>query len=66
VKHEHRLVDVDLAKARQSVESTVEYLQTTLGPDAWAAGMNPEIPETGILDNPYQYTEFRTASTHGG
>jgi cytosine/adenosine deaminase-related metal-dependent hydrolase len=66
VKHEHRLVDVDLAKARQSVESTVEYLQTTLGPEAWAAGMNPEIPETKILDNPYQYTEFRTASTHGG
>jgi cytosine/adenosine deaminase-related metal-dependent hydrolase len=66
VKHEHRLVDVDLAKARRSVESTVEYLQTTLGPEAWAAGMNPEIPETKILDNPYQYTEFRTASTHGG
>jgi cytosine/adenosine deaminase-related metal-dependent hydrolase len=66
VKHEHRLVDVDLTKARRSVESTVEYLQTTLGPEAWAAGMNPEIPETKILDNPYQYTEFRTASTHGG
>ena len=26
--------------------------------------MNPEIPETKILDNPYTYTEFRTADTH--
>lgn len=26
--------------------------------------MNPEIPETKILDNPYTYTEFRSADTH--
>ena len=24
----------------------------------WIAGMHPEIPETKILDNPYQYTEW--------
>ena len=27
--------------------------------------MNPDIPETKILDNPYTYTEFRTGATHG-
>jgi cytosine/adenosine deaminase-related metal-dependent hydrolase len=66
VKHEHQLVGIDLAAARASVTETVEHLQSTLGPDAWAAGMNPDIPETKILDNPYQYTEFRTATTHTG
>ncbi|MEU8075638.1 amidohydrolase family protein [Catellatospora citrea] len=66
VKHEHRLVDVDLAKARRAVESTVEHLRGALGDEAWAAGMNPDVPETKILDNPYTYTDFRTAATHGG
>jgi 5-methylthioadenosine/S-adenosylhomocysteine deaminase len=65
VKHEHRLVDIDLAAVRQTVEQTVEHLQSTLGQDAWSGGMNPEIPETKILDNPYTYTEFRTGATHG-
>jgi 5-methylthioadenosine/S-adenosylhomocysteine deaminase len=27
-----------------------------LGPEAWAEGMHPEIPETRVLDNPYTYT----------
>ena len=26
--------------------------------------MHPEVPETKILDNPYQYTEYRSADTH--
>jgi hypothetical protein len=37
-------------------ERTVEYLQGELGPDAWAEGMHPEIPETRVLENPYTYT----------
>ena len=45
---------------------TVAYLQSQLGPEAWRAGMNPEIPEATILDNPYQYTDFRSGSTHSG
>ena len=65
VKHEGALVDVDLAAVRRQVESTVEYLQRELGEEAWHQGMHPEIPETKILDNPYQYTEFRSADTHG-
>jgi hypothetical protein len=26
--------------------------------------MIPDIPETKILDNPYTYTDYRTATTH--
>jgi cytosine/adenosine deaminase-related metal-dependent hydrolase len=64
VKHEHRLLDVDLPAVRQKVEQTVEHLKAALGPEAWLQGMNPEIPETKILDNPYTYTDFRSADTH--
>jgi hypothetical protein len=64
VKHDHRLVGIDLDQARRTVESTVEYLHGELGPEAWEKGMNPDIPETKILDNPYTYTDYRTATTH--
>jgi 5-methylthioadenosine/S-adenosylhomocysteine deaminase len=64
VKHEHELVGVDLPAVRRTVEATVEHLRSTLGEEAWRAGMNPEIPETKVLDNPYTYTDFRTAATH--
>ncbi|HEY8478541.1 MAG TPA: amidohydrolase family protein [Spirillospora sp.] len=63
VKHDHRLVGVDLAAARRKVEATVEYLRSSMGEEAWTAGMNPEIPETKILDNPYTYTDFRSDAT---
>ena len=66
VKRDHRLVGVDLAAARRTVEATVEHLRSTLGDEAWSAGMNPEIPTTKVLDNPYTYTDYRSASTHGG
>jgi cytosine/adenosine deaminase-related metal-dependent hydrolase len=55
VKFDHRLVGVDLARARQVVEQTVEHLMHELGPEAWAEGMHPEIPETKVLNNPYSY-----------
>jgi cytosine/adenosine deaminase-related metal-dependent hydrolase len=57
VKHGGQLVDTDLAKARQAIEETVEYLKGVLGPEAWAEGMHPEIPEAQVLDNPYTYAE---------
>lgn len=63
VKHEHRLVGVDLAAARREVERTVEYLRSTMGEEAWQKGMNPDIPETKILDNPYTYTDYHSSST---
>ena len=65
VKHEHELVGIDLAAVRREVEATVEHLRATLGEEAWEKGMNPDVPETKILDNPYTYTDFHTASTHG-
>jgi cytosine/adenosine deaminase-related metal-dependent hydrolase len=64
VKHDHRLLGVDLGAVRGQVEQTVEYLRGELGEQAWRQGMNPEIPETKVLDNPYQYTDYRSASTH--
>src|SRR6201994_481610 len=65
VKHEHKLVGVDLPGLRRTVDATVDYLRSTLGAQAWAAGMNPDLPHDEVLDNPYQYTEFRTERTHG-
>jgi cytosine/adenosine deaminase-related metal-dependent hydrolase len=65
VKTDHRLVGIDLAAARREVEGTVEYLRAQLGEEAWAKGMNPDVPETKILDNPYTYTDYRSASTRG-
>ena len=58
VKSEHRLVDVDLADARRKVEATVEHLRSTLGDEAWEKGMNPDIPETALVENPYQYSDY--------
>ena len=58
VKRDHKLVGVDLAKARLDVERTVEHLIATMGPEAWKQGMNPDVPATKILDNPYTYTEW--------
>nr|BFE60489.1 amidohydrolase family protein [Dactylosporangium thailandense] len=62
VKHEHRLVGADLAKARADVEATVEHLIATMGRDAWEKGMNPDIPETKVMDNPYTYTDYDAGS----
>ncbi|MEO3804562.1 amidohydrolase family protein [Nonomuraea sp. B1E8] len=64
VKHEHRLVGVDLAAARRQIERTVEHLRSEMGDEAWEKGMNPDIPATKILDNPYTYTDYRSDSTH--
>jgi hypothetical protein len=64
VKRDGRLVGVDLGSARSAVEATNEHRPSEMGEEAWAAGMNPEIPETKILDNPYTYTDFRSESTH--
>lgn len=57
VKHEHKLVGVDLNHARQAVQNTVEFLADTLGAEAWESGMHPEVPEKQKRENPYQYTK---------
>ena len=66
VKSDGRLVDADLAAVRRTVEATVDHLRSEMGEEAWAAGMNPELPEDDkVLDNPYQYTDYQSESTHG-
>jgi hypothetical protein len=57
VKHEHKLVGVDLAKAKASIESTIEYLKAEHGPEEWDKGMHPEIPAHETLNNPYTYRD---------
>ncbi len=65
VKRDHRLVGADLGSIRTAVESTVDYLVATMGEEAWAAGMNPDLPTDAVLDNPYQYTDYKSEETHG-
>ncbi|MBQ1034990.1 amidohydrolase family protein [Micromonospora sp. C81] len=62
VKQDGRLVGVDLAAARTAVASTIDHLRETMGEEAWQRGMNPDVPETAILENPYQYTEWDAGS----
>ncbi|RLP86711.1 amidohydrolase [Micromonospora sp. BL4] len=62
VKRDGRLVDVDLAAARAKVAATIDHLRETMGEEAWLRGMNPDVPETAILENPYQYTEWDAGS----
>jgi 5-methylthioadenosine/S-adenosylhomocysteine deaminase len=63
VKYDHRLVGTDLGRAREVIGQTVDYLTGELGPEAWADGMHPEIPETRVLDNPYTYTYTEDSGT---
>jgi cytosine/adenosine deaminase-related metal-dependent hydrolase len=58
LKSEHRLVGQDVAGARAEAERTVEHLRGAMGEETWLAGMNPEIQEQSVMDNPYQYTEY--------
>lgn len=55
LKHEHRLIGIDLDKARSTVSETVSHLETTLGEEAWDAGMHPALAPKEIIDNPYKY-----------
>ena len=66
VKFAHELVGMDLAPVRREIEDTVEYLRGQLGEEEWEKGMNPDLPTTQVLDNPYQYTDYKSESTHAG
>jgi 5-methylthioadenosine/S-adenosylhomocysteine deaminase len=63
VKHAHRLVGADLPAIRRTVEATVDHVRSAIGEQAWVGGMHPELPGTEVLDNPYQYTEYKSEST---
>jgi cytosine/adenosine deaminase-related metal-dependent hydrolase len=58
VKRDGKLVGTDLAAARAKVGATVDYLRGALGEEAWQRGMNPQIPESEMFDNPYQYSDY--------
>jgi cytosine/adenosine deaminase-related metal-dependent hydrolase len=64
VKHDHRLVGIDLDAVRRTVEETVSHIHDAIGEEAWRQGMSPDIPETKVLDNPYTYTDYASSATH--
>jgi hypothetical protein len=55
VKHEHRLINIDLERARSAVEETVTFLADTIGEEAWTSGMHPDLPAKKQIENPYHY-----------
>ena len=57
VKHNHRLLGIDLDKAKQAVMKTVEYARAQMGEQAWTEAMNPERAVVEFIDNPYTYTD---------
>ncbi len=59
VKHEGQLVGIDVNVARDAVARTVEYAHGRIGDPGWDEGMNPEIPATEAIANPYTYTDYR-------
>jgi 5-methylthioadenosine/S-adenosylhomocysteine deaminase len=54
VKSEGKLTAGDLKGVKTKLDATVSYLEREVGDD-WLAGQFPEIPETEVLSNPYQY-----------
>ena len=58
VKNDGTLVGNHLAAARAAVAETVEYARSTMGEQAWAESMTPEVPDTERIPNPYTYTDF--------
>ena len=68
VKFDGKLVGIDLAPVRTEIENTIDYLKGACGEEIWQAGMFPEMPEAeaAILDNPYQYSDFKDESKRAG
>jgi 5-methylthioadenosine/S-adenosylhomocysteine deaminase len=66
VKSDHQLVGYDAAAVRTRIDNTVEHLRSGMGEEVWIQGMNPQLPaDDEVLDNPYQYTDYKSDSTHG-
>ncbi|MEO7744944.1 MAG: amidohydrolase family protein [Actinomycetota bacterium] len=66
VKADGQLVGYDAASVRAKVDATVEHLRSSMGEEVWKAGKNPQLPEgEDVLDNPYQYTDYKSEATHG-
>jgi len=54
VKSEGKVVAGDLASVKSKLDDTVAHLEREVG-DEWISGQFPEIPESEVLFNPYQY-----------
>lgn len=54
VKWNGKVIAGDLRGVRAKLDDTVAYLEREVGDD-WIAGQHPDIPETEVLTNPYQY-----------
>lgn len=54
VKWNGKVIAGDLRGVRAQLDDTVAYLEREVGDD-WIAGQHPDIPETEVLTNPYQY-----------
>ena len=63
LKQDGVLKGIDLAAARAKVQATVDYLRGELGEEAWQRGMNPQIPDSEMFDNPYQYSDYEPGKT---
>jgi 5-methylthioadenosine/S-adenosylhomocysteine deaminase len=57
IKNDHRLLGIDLDRARQAVAKTIEYARGKMGERAWNEAMNPEKAKVELRENPYTYTE---------
>jgi hypothetical protein len=57
-KHDHKMIGVDLAAAKDAVRQTVDYARSTMGEDEWRNSITPELPDAQRIPNPYTYTEF--------
>jgi cytosine/adenosine deaminase-related metal-dependent hydrolase len=62
VKHDHQLLGIDLDKTRAAIANTIDYARGQLGEEQWLKGMNPDVPETKVTDNPYTYTDWDAGS----
>jgi 5-methylthioadenosine/S-adenosylhomocysteine deaminase len=59
VKLAHQLVGCDLDRARSAIAASVEYARAEMGEQAWQEAMEPEIPQTDVITNPYGYSTYR-------
>jgi cytosine/adenosine deaminase-related metal-dependent hydrolase len=65
VKLDGDLQGVDIDGIRTKVENTIDYLRSVIGDEAWEKGMNPDVPDTALVENPYQYTDYRSDAARG-
>ena len=57
VKYQGKRIGLDLAPIRDKVAASVDYVRSSLGEDAWAEWMHPQIPEDEEIQNPYTYAD---------